>query len=244
MIPAIDDGPAGIEDVVEMLRKSYAAGTREMVATPHMFLDLFDNTDPETVRHAFEQTQQRLEEIAEFPESRFLKRMSFFLGAENFLSRGFLDALEKEAVLTINNGRYILIESPPQLSIVHMRSTLQKILSSKLLPIIAHPERYRAFQERPEQMSQLVEWGCLAQVNAGSLLGIYGRQAKKTSWSLLKLGLVHVIASDDHGSGAVKPHDLGAAYSALKGQFSTKELDRWLLTNAGLIVRGLPIDPP
>ena len=241
IIPAIDDGPSQIEGVLEMLRKSYEGGTREMVATPHMFLEIFGNIDPQIVSRAFEDTVRELEELAEATENSFLKKMSFYSGAENLLSQEFLNALETEAVLTINGGRYLLVESPPHLSVIHLRHTIQKVLKSRFIPIIAHPERYRAFQERPGQMSEFVEWGCLSQINAGSLLGIYGRQAKKTSWALLAQNLVHVVASDNHGFGT-RSHDLGTVYPVLRRKFRENQTDRWLRTNPGAIVRNLQID--
>lgn len=240
IIPAIDDGPSTIEDVVEMLRKAHGKGTREVVATPHMFLDLFNNSDPRAVKDAFGETVAELERRSVLPESSFLADMSFYPGAENFISREFLDATEAGRVLSLNDSRYLLVEAPPYLSVIQMRYAFDRVLASNLRPVIAHPERYVAFQDRPTRVFEFLEKGCVIQVNGGSILGLYGRRAKKASWTLLKEDLVHVIASDSHGS-FVKPHDLGSVYSALRGKFKKAKLKLWLSVNPGSIVRNGPL---
>jgi len=236
IIPAIDDGPSTIEEVVKMLRRAHENGTREMVATPHMFLDLFDNTDPQAVRACFDETAAELKRRSDLPEFKFLRDMTFYPGAENYISRDFLNALEAQRVLTLNDSRYILVEALPYLSFIQMEYALDRILDLDLIPIIAHPERYLAFHERPTRIATFLEKGCLIQVNGGSLLGVYGRGAKKISLTLLKENLVHILASDSHGP-AVRPHDLGTVYSALGGKFKPGKLKLWLSTNPGLIVR-------
>ena len=240
IIPAIDDGPSTIENVVKMLRGAHENGTREMVATPHMFQDLFDNSDPQTVKERFAETAAELEKQSTLPESSFLSDMTFYPGAENFICREFLDALEAQRVLTLNDSRYILVEAPPYLSVIQMRYAVDRVIASNLRPIIAHPERYLAFQDRPNRIAEFLEKGCVIQVNGGSVLGIYGRKAKKASWNLLKNDLVHVVASDSHGS-AVKAHDLGSVYSALRGKFKKSKLKLWLSVNPGSIVRNGPL---
>ena len=45
ILPGVDDGAQSLENTLVMLRIAYDSGTRRMVATPHMFLDLFNNND-------------------------------------------------------------------------------------------------------------------------------------------------------------------------------------------------------
>jgi protein-tyrosine phosphatase len=223
-----------------MLRRAHANGTREMVATPHMFLDLFNNSDPEKVKRQFGETISELDSLGTLPENGFLADMTFYPGAENFICREFLDALEARRVLTLNDSRYILVESPPYLSVIQMRYAMDRVIAANLTPIIAHPERYAAFQEKPARIIEFLEKGCIIQVNGGSILGIYGRKAKKASWALLKEDLVHIIASDNHGS-AGRTHDLGSVYSELQGSFKKERLKLLLSVNPGSIVRNGPL---
>ena len=47
-------------------------------------------------------------------------------------------------------------------------------------------------------MSRFNSWELLVQVSADSLTGEAGQEAKRTAVTLLKRGLVHIIASDSH----------------------------------------------
>ena len=50
----------------------------------------------------------------------------------------------------------------------------------------------------------------LSQITAGSILGHFGARAKRTAHYLLKMGLVHVIASDTHATdGSRQPWPTG-----------------------------------
>ena len=52
LIPGLDDGPASLDETLEMLRHAYDRGTRAMVATPHMFA-WFGNSEPRLVQDAY-----------------------------------------------------------------------------------------------------------------------------------------------------------------------------------------------
>ncbi|MBC7225179.1 MAG: tyrosine protein phosphatase, partial [Anaerolineae bacterium] len=68
-----------------------------------------------------------------------------------------------------------------------------------LVPIVAHPERHAGVMEDPNLLCRWVERGILAQVNAGSLLGQFGRRVEEVARILLEHDLVHFIGSDGHG---------------------------------------------
>ena len=53
-------------------------------------------------------------------------------------------------------------------------------------PIIAHPERYVQVQKNINIVSEWLEAGCIMQIDAGSPLGLLGKQAKITSELLIK----------------------------------------------------------
>ncbi len=67
------------------------------------------------------------------------------------------------------------------------------------MPVIAHPERYHMIQHDPHRLAVLLQHGVLAQLMAGSLIGMQGNKARHTAEHLLKKGLIHCIASDAHG---------------------------------------------
>ena len=69
--------------------------------------------------------------------------------------------------------------------------------------IIAHPERYKFVQEDIEYAKKWVENGCLLQANYGSIVELYGKEAKKTLKKLLKLDLISFLGTDTHKQGTI-----------------------------------------
>ena len=64
-------------------------------------------------------------------------------------------------------------------------------------PIIAHVERYQAFQKNPALMTDFVEAGCLLQVNTETFIN---KETKNFAFAMLKKGLVHCLGTDMHGA--------------------------------------------
>ena len=69
--------------------------------------------------------------------------------------------------------------------------------------IIAHPERYKFVQEDIEYAKKWVDRGCLLQANYGSIVELYGKEAKKTLKKLLKLDLISFLGTDTHKQGTI-----------------------------------------
>ena len=84
-------------------------------------------------------------------------------------------------------------------------------LAEGLQPLIAHPERTEAVQDRRDVADELAAIGCLLQVNATSLLGRHGEEAAELGWDLLDRGVATLVASDGHRS--TRPAHLDEAYS-------------------------------
>lgn len=90
ILPGVDDGAQSLEDTLVMLRIAYDSGTRRMVATPHMFLDLFNNNDFLEIRDRFEALIRDLNSYQE--KQPHIKEMDLYLGAENYASPEFLES--------------------------------------------------------------------------------------------------------------------------------------------------------
>jgi|JYMV01.1.fsa_nt_gi protein-tyrosine phosphatase len=169
ILPGVDDGAQSLEDTLVMLRIAYDSGTRRMVATPHMFLDLFNNNDFLEIRDRFEALIRDLNSYQE--KQPHIKEMDLYLGAENYASPEFLEALGQGCVLTLNGSRYLLVEVSPALPMSQIGVIMENVLAADYTPVIAHVERYAAVQQDPSQMERLRNLGCVLQVNARSLAG-------------------------------------------------------------------------
>ena len=239
LIPAVDDGPASFEELLQMLRLAYDTGTRKMIATPHMFLDPYNNTDPVSINNRFAHIVAEIKRRSEAPECAFLKTMAFFLGSENYLSPEFLEALQDRCVLTLNGGRYLLVEFPPFLPRYRFDFILDRVLQAGFVPILAHPERYIAVQDDPRLAIRFLDVGCLLQVNGDSITGASGSHIQKTSLSLLAKGLVHVIATDGHRVNSRPPRFEGV-FSKLKRIYPVEKVRAWMAENPSMILNNHP----
>jgi protein-tyrosine phosphatase len=225
LLPGIDDGPRDLGETIATLRAAHAAGTRRMATTPHMFLEPWNHHDPAPIRDAHSALVDALRERAdEDPDCAFLREMRIDLGAENYASPEFLAALERGDVLSLNAGRYVLIEFPPMLPSGTVWNVARRVLSAGRFPVLAHIERYTSLHGRPSELAGLRDLGCVLQVNAQSLAGRTRDPTRRLCIELLRSGIVEVVASDAHGTTLGRPH-LGTVEPALRGEVPADTLE-------------------
>lgn len=206
-----------------------------MVATSHVYLRSL-HTSIETLREIFERTVSDLSRLArEREECAFLAEMNFKLGAENYLSSELILALERDEVLSLDDGRSLLIEFNPYLSYEIMTSALDKVLEAGYTPVLAHVERYRVFQRDPSRLAAAVAKGCHAQVNADSVLESRGSSSRRRAMQFLKSGVATVVASDMHNADRRRSR-LGEAATQLRKRFSEERVRAWVIDNPRRIV--------
>ena len=205
ILPGVDDGPAQIEDSIEIARIAAANGTRTILATPHRK----DVTELSSVGHIRELTAELRHRIA----SENIP-LALALGMENHID----DALPEDAAagkaLTMNGSRYILVEMPFFGSIEehdYVEDALQGLQAQGLVPVFAHPERIEAFQLKPALLERYIGIGMLSQITRGSLLGHWGDEVRQFSLELLSNGMAHILSSDTHSPHPPRTPELGEA---------------------------------
>lgn len=189
ILPGVDDGPEDMADSVEMARMAAANGTDVLVATPHK-KDVNEN-------HSVDYVRSLVQEFARQLKSNNIP-LQLLLGMENHLDPDLPKDTKEGKALSINGSRYILVELPFTSYPHYAQETLFQLQLQGLTPVIVHPERNSEIQKRPSLLQALVEKGALSQVTAGSLLGLFGAEARRSSEMLLRRNLVHIIASDTH----------------------------------------------
>jgi protein-tyrosine phosphatase len=233
ILPEIDDGAQDIDEAVAMLRIAHGGGTRKIVLTSHMFIDLFDSFDFVEIRDRFSQFLFLLKSREE--QFNFLRELDLYLGAENYASPEFLEALDQGRVLSLNGSRYLMVEFSPMLFFDQIAEIIQRVLLAGYTPIIAHPERYAAIQEDPLRIERLWQMGCVVQINADSLLRDSISRTNKCAHWLLREGFVDVIASDAHRPGW-RPPCLDLVFECLEQQYAREDIAQWMWSNANLIL--------
>lgn len=199
LIPGVDDGASTLEESRSALRTMMDQGVTTIVTTSH--LDGSVTTDPDRLEETLERIDTgwlRLEALAaeEFPGLRLERGLEVMLDTpEPDLS---------DARIRLAGTPYVLVEFP------HMTlppRSVEAVFALKMKgwkPVIAHPERYAGVEEQLEVVEEWRRVGGLLQVNAGSLVGRYGADAKRVAWRLLGRGWVDLMASDYHARGAYR----------------------------------------
>ena len=215
ILPGVDDGAKSINDSLEIIDYLKSVGITDMVLTSHYIKGTNYNFNVLT----------RAKIINELRKEAVDKGVNLYLGNEVFLCDEVLDLLEKHEIYTINNSNYMLIELPLSNYMKNFASIICELNDYGIIPIIAHPERYSFIQKDKNRIGELVEFNCLLQINVDSLIGKYGRKAKKISKWLLKKNAVSIVATDTHYVS--DPKKLIKAYKKLKkivGEDKYKEL--------------------
>jgi protein-tyrosine phosphatase len=188
VLAGIDDGPETIEGSVSLATAAAAAGTRILVATPHVSQRY--RNDPDTISRSVAELNDRLADEDIPVEVR--------IGAEIALTRVADIESGQLARLGLGGGPWLLVEPPFSPGAENVDSILLALQRRGAQIVLAHPERCPAFQRQPQMLASLVEAGMLTSITAGSLVGRFGRDVQRFALELSRLGFVHNVASDAH----------------------------------------------
>jgi protein-tyrosine phosphatase len=185
ILPGVDDGPSDWETTIEMCRIASEDGISHIVATPHANAHyLYD--------------RNRYHDLLEELRAR-TNKLSFSLGCDFHLSEENVElAAKNPCYYTIGDSRFILVELSDYTSPRQIKNSLLRLHCMGLATIVTHPERNAMVKLYPKLASEMVDMGALLQLTADSLVGGRGRAIRKLSESLVKSGLISVIASDAH----------------------------------------------
>lgn len=190
LLYGIDDGSTTLEESIKLLKEMEKAGTTDLMLTPHYVENSkydCNNTDKKTL---YDELKKRCEE-----ENIHIQ---LYYGNEVFFTSHFIRYLKEKKIRTLNNTKYLLFEFPISNVFTNALEILQKLTMNGCVPIMAHPERYPAFQKNPEALLEYLNAGVLLQGNFTSLFGKYGKRAEKTLKFLLKYHMVSFLGSDTH----------------------------------------------
>ena len=123
------------------------------------------------------------------------------MGLSGLLKSSCNELMPYDHLSTFKHGKYMLIEFQTHQFPKDFDQHLYDLKMSGVTPIIAHPERYKPVQNDIEIIEKLINSGCLIQIDAGSILGHFGKNCKVSAEIMLKRNMVHILGSDSHGTG-------------------------------------------
>lgn len=225
VLPGLDDGVATLAEAVELCEAAAADGIQVLAATPHVRDDY--PTTPEQMERALAEVQRAAD------------------GTVRVIAGGELDLAELARPaeelrrFCLGGTNWLLVETPYMGWPLDLPDKLFRLGLAGFSTVLAHPERNRDVQQRPELLERVVAGGTLVQLTAASVDGRFGRSAKACAFDLLDRELAHLIASDAHAPG-VRAVGLSSAVDAI----GDEELGRWLtLRVPRAIVAGTPLPP-
>lgn len=222
ILPGMDDGSRSMGQTLRMLETAVSEGITTMIATPHNMPG--KGCPPGSV------VRRKVDELRRTVEQEGIP-LEIVAGTEYYYREEVLDLLDSEDAVTLGNSDCVLVEFEPLAEKNYIRNALRNILGLGYRPVIAHVERYAKLMEDISLLTDMRKNGILVQVNAMSVTGDNGRQAKKDVRNLLKKGLVDFVATDAHSDGRRAPY-MAKCAEVLRRKCSAEYADRLLFGNA------------
>lgn len=219
VVPGVDDGSKNTDMSLQMLRSMRQQGTNLVVATPHFYMG---RTAPEEYLEKISDACYLLREAIEKSGEEVPQMV---LGYEVYYFKGISQA-NFINLFTIGNSSYILLELPTRpLTNADVEDIYRIRANQGLTPILAHVERYLAFEHFDFLQDMIRQGELLAQVNADSLLRW---STRKKALEFLKSGSAQFVGSDAHNIEQRAPH-LGEAMAMIEkkaGKELVQRIDR------------------
>lgn len=190
LLYGVDDGAKTIEDSLSILSDLKDLGYTDVILTPHYIKDShYDSTRSENLK--------RLKVLREELQNNNIN-INVYLGNEIYIDDDIEDFLNNNVISSLNDSNFLLIELPMSGEYPNYKEIFNYLIKKNYNVILAHPERYMAFQKDFSKIEELSEIGVYFQCNIESIVGRYGKTAKKTIKKILKNHKINFLATDIH----------------------------------------------
>lgn len=195
IIPNIDDGANSVEMSLKMIETLENYGAKTIILTPHYYSDSISYTDFVKKRNdAFEVLKENYKGDVKLIAAAEVYVSDYLLHNDN------LDGIK------IANGNYALLEH--SFSDSFSSKTFERLenlyYDFSVVPVLAHIERYNNLMSDFSKIEELIDMGCMTQVNISSFAD-FPRHARKKILKLVDKGLVNLIGSDCHNMSGRAP---------------------------------------
>ena len=152
-------------------------GITTVIATPHQ-LGRYDG------KNLAADIRSRVEALQKALEAKRIP-LRVVAGAEVRVDERIVRFLAEDRILTlVDAGKYLLLELPTTVSI-DPAMLMPSLAESGITVVLAHAERYENLKEHPESAKAWLDAGALLQVNAGAVVGVFGKSAANAAWDWL-----------------------------------------------------------
>ena len=232
IIPNIDDGSRSVEETFNLIKEAKEAGFEGIILTSHYIENYYETDTPE--RDVW------VNAIGDCLKEKGIET-NLYIGNEIYISDNIMDLLINRKASTINNTSYVLFEMPLHSEPMNLYDVIYSLQENKLVPVLAHPERYSFVQKEPELVYDLIQKGVLMQSNYGSILGQYGENAKMIVKKFLENNMVHFLGSDVHRQNSIYKR-IPQALEEIRNIIGDEKLEKLTTINPKLVLENKKID--
>lgn len=218
----MDDGARDIDETINLCDMAAQTGTKGLFVTPHLMYW-------ERAEDLYDEREWKVEKLTEILTEEVID-LKIYKGFE-ILCDDDIFGIKYFKPYTLCNSRYILIEFD------FFKTTVEDVLtwcdylkSFELVPIIAHPERYRFFISEETAIDKLSDMGVLFQINSGSAAGMFGRTVQVFAEKMINKGFADFIGSDAHDLRN-RNTDINFCFENYSNDIDTMLLERAYKTN-------------
>ena len=234
LLAGLDDGPATMEDSLDMCAMAHAEGVRLMAAGAHQN-ERWKDVTPDRIRTSTELLRTSLQACG--------SQMSVFPCAEVMAHPETHRHWQDGKLLSVaDRNEFMLLEMPHGI-FVDLIPTVKSLRKLGIRPILAHPEREREYLHEPDLIEAMIEAGCLVQVSSASVTDPKSPADQNALKNWFCRGIVHVLGSDGHSPRRRAPR-LAAAYQKVTTWVGPAQADRIASSNGLAVVHGLPLSIP
>ena len=231
ILPGLDDGACSEREALAMLKIAEENGIREIIATPH-FHYRRGHATPEQIKSAVLKIQRILDDMG--------SQIRLHTGNELYYTHELLENIKAGHALTMAESDYVLLEFSPGAEKRKIQHAVYEFLTEGYYPIIAHMERYLAFQKDLEFVDEISRMGVYYQVNSGSLMGQAGWNIRWFTRAMMKNGFVQFVATDAHNTGKRSPQ-LKKAEEWIMKKCGEAQAEKCLYKNSKMILENKAI---
>lgn len=190
LVPGIDDGSPDAKTSADLIERMQGWGIKRIIASPHVTQNTFEN-DASTIEPAMQELQAEL--------ARRGNSIPVSHSAEYRIDELLTKRIADNNLCFLPND-YMIIENAFLQEPWNLDQLIFDLQVRGIKPILAHPERYSYYYNKPARYEALHNSGLAFQINLLSLAGAYGKAEKKIAEQLIEKGLVDFIGTDLHNS--------------------------------------------
>ena len=141
LLNGVDDGAAGLEEALDLLKMEEEDGVSRIIITPHLRHGMFETPDEEIVR--------RFKQLIEEKNARKID-VKLSLSREYHYDKCIAKAITEGTIIPMSGG-VLLTEFSHMTPYETIVNAVLKLRKRELTPLIAHIERYECIQKDPEK---------------------------------------------------------------------------------------------